>query len=95
MLPCGVPHGSILGLILFFAHTNNTFVKLFADDTNLYIFSTSQTDLEVMAKDCLDRMHNCLKKNETIMHNLCKKNKPENVDKTTHCFHPKAMAEVQ
>jgi len=53
-ITCGVPQRSVLGPLLFLLHVNdigsslpNTSIKLYVDDTNLFIFNNVVEDLQV------------------------------------------------
>jgi len=57
VVTCGVPQGSVLGPLLFLLYVNDigqsiprSTIKLFADDTNLFVHSKSARDLQAEAK---------------------------------------------
>ena len=60
---CGVPQGSVLGPILFSIYMNDIDkaipeekVKLFADDTNLFLFDKDYKSLGLKATECLNKL---------------------------------------
>ena len=66
-IQCGVPHGSILGPVLFLLYINDlpeclniTKPRLFADDTNLTASGDSMTDVENAVNSDLENLKNWL-----------------------------------
>jgi hypothetical protein len=80
-IDCGVPQGSVLGPLLFLVYMNDINaalpdqkIKLFADDTNLFISGKNLSEASELAADCIGKLSEWFTANKLTL----------NIDKT--CF---------
>jgi len=91
IITCGVPQGSVLGPLLFLIYINDiqcavtdAKVRLFADDTNLFIHGKSLGELEITANNTLKQLTQWMAANKLSI----------NIDKTCYSiFSPKNKVE--
>jgi len=88
---CGVPQGSVLGPLVFLIYVNDIVnaipdeqVKLFVDDTNLFISRKTAQDTVAVTNDCINALYKWFVANRLSI----------NFDKTCYMVFPPNKADT-